>query len=250
MAKAIGRGGIDSPDFIETATPHQNPVQITLSELAIRLGWPHVFERTGNVLYYDNFDCGLGDWTKGGDIATDKPQCCTRALLASPYSARLTLQGGDAAFSYMRKRIAYPYLTTYGFELSFLPTAEFGMLDFGMVVYTGEYKYSAYGRYWDVGHNWWIFDDTGEYVEIATYSIDAWDVQVWHPVKVVFDFYNKRFARIMFDAEDYGLSDYGVFEVADTKTPHMEIYIGANQVGSRTGDVYIDNVLITINEPL
>lgn len=249
MANPTGRGGIDSPDFIESATPHENPVQISLSELAIRLGWPHVFERTGNVLYHDNFEFGVGDWVVNGDVAGDIPCVASRGLMVSPYSVKLILQNGEFSFSYMRKRVAYPYLTTYGVEVSFLPTAEFGSFDFGFTVFTGEYRYPCYAAWDDVGHRWMLFTDAGGYVEVATYQIDAWDNPVWHPVKIVANMVTKRYCRLMYDAEDLALSDYGINEVADTTAPHMMIYIGAYQAGTRTGDIYVDNVLLTINEP-
>jgi len=250
MVKPTGKGGIDYPDFIQATTPHSNPVEITRAELAIRLGWPQVFERTGNVLYYESFGYGLSDWNVSSNIAANKPILASRGLLQSPYCARLTIDGTAAGYSDIAKHVGYPYITSFGFEFSFMPTKEFGELYFGILLYTGEKKYSIWARYSDATFIWSILDDTPAYIPVLTYDVGAWNTLVWHPVKMVVDLPNNRYARLMVDAQDVGLTQYVPKTDIDDTPPYLMMGIETFVVGTRKVNIYVDNVILTINEPI
>lgn len=249
MAKATGHGGIDSPDFIQATTPHQNPVEITLSELAIRLGYPGVFERTGNVLHYDTFEYGLSTWSLVGDVSSHVPRLSCKGLLQSPYALKLPMAIATAAYSTARKRIAYPYITTYGLEISFLPMEAFGLLYFGATIYTGEYAYYCYMQYRDDESKLYIMNYQGVFVEVATYNIDAHFNPIWHPVKLVVDLVNERYARVMVDGLDLGLSTYPLYKSASAESAYILLYISNTESGGIRGTMHIDNFILTINEP-
>lgn len=249
MAKPTGHGGIDSPDFLQATTPHANPVEITIAELAVRMGFPHVFERTGNVLFYDRFEYGISDWGLSHDIAANKPVLTSRGLLASPYSAALVIAGGAAGYSYISKRVAYPYLTVFGTEFSFLPTDEFGELLFGYQLYTGADRLSVWIKYNDVTDKWYVYNGVGAFVEFAEQGLGTWDIEAWHTAKVVVDMANLQYARVMIDAEDYSLADYAVEVVAVPAAPRLELVFSTTQLGALVYNLHIDNVIMTINEP-
>lgn len=249
MAKPTGSGGRDSPDFLQAATPHENPVEITLAELSVRLGFPHVFERTGNVLFYDRFSYGLSDWSLSHDIAANKPVLTSRGLLGSPYSARLVIAGGGSGYSYISRRIAYPYLTVYGTEFSFLPTTEFGQLMFGYQMYTGTRRYSVWIKYLDTTDKWYVYDENGAFVEFAEQGLGTWDIDAWHTAKVVVDMESLQYSRVMFDAQDYSLAAYGVEDLANVAAPRLELMFSVSQEGAETFNLHVDNVVMTINEP-
>ncbi|NIW97366.1 MAG: hypothetical protein GWN13_03805 [Phycisphaerae bacterium] len=250
MARATGHGGRDYPDYIQATTPHQNPIEITLAELAVRMGFPHVFERTGNVLFYETYQYGISDWFPSGSHASNYPVLASHGLLNSPYSCKLQIAVSGAAYSQIAKDVAYPYLTTYGFELAFRPLSEFGTLLLGYQVYTGTQRISVWARYNDVENKWYIYDENGTFQEIATYPMGTWDISVWHPVKVVVDLDNLKYARFSYDANDISLSSYGLEVVASAVTPRLTIGVSIGQVGTELSSMYIDNVILTINEPI
>jgi hypothetical protein len=250
MAKPDGHGGRDYPDYIQGATPHENPIEITLAELAIRLGFPHVFERTGNVLFYETFEYGISDWFPLGSAVENYPVLASHGLLSSPYSCKLQIAVGGAAYSQIAKTVAYPYLTSYGLELAFRPLDEFGYLQFGWQIYTGTHCYAVWCRYYDTDHYWYIYDENGIFQQIALYPMGTADISVWHPVKVVVDVDNLRYARFSFDANDLGLTGYPINVTASAVTPRLEIGISLGQVGAELSSAYVDNVILTINEPI
>jgi hypothetical protein len=250
MALPEGHGGIDYPDFIQSTTPHSNPVEITRAELAVRLGFPHVFERTGNVLFYETFAHGISDWHPLQNPIANKPLLSSRGLLNSPYCAVLVSDGTAAGFSTIRKDLGYPYLTTFGMEFSFQPSTNIGELFFGIIVYTGDTKHSVWAYYNDSVYKWYVLDDTPAYQEVLTYCIGAHDHTNWHTVKLVVDMVNLRYARLMVDNEDVGLSAYTPRADADATDPYIYLGIDSFTLGTRIFDIYIDNVILTINEPL
>jgi hypothetical protein len=250
MAKPVGHGGIDYPDWIQDTTPHSNPVEITNTELAIRLGFPQVFERTGNVLFYESFSYGIGDWHPLQSPAANKPVLAAKGLLDSPYSVKLVSDGTLAGFSTIRKDLGYPYLTTFGMEFSFQASQEMGQLYFGIIIYTGSTKHSIWGRYEDVTYKWSILDNTPAYQDVLTYNIGVFDHSNWHTVKLVADLLNEKYARIMVDNEDVGISSYVPRQDVDATDPYIYLGLQSYTLGTRVYDVYVDNVILTINEPI
>jgi hypothetical protein len=249
MAKPVGHGGIDYPDWIQGTTPHSNPVEITNAELAIRLGFPQVFERTGNVLFYEGFQYGLGDWNPHQNPAANKPLLSAIGLLNSPYSAKLVSDGTQFGFSTIRKDLGYPYLTTFGMEFSFKPSTEISQLRFGIIVFTGDTKWSIWGQYDDSTYKWSVLDNTPAYQDVLTYNIGAFDHSNWHTVKVVADLVNGLYARLMVDNEDVGISSYVPRNDVDVTDPYIYLGVDIFNTGTKVYDVYVDNVILTINEP-
>lgn len=250
MAKAVGHGGIDYPDFLQAITPHENPVEITRAELAIRLGFPHVFERTGNVLFYETFSHGLSDWNPTQSPIANKPLLSSKGLLNSPYSALLVSDGTAAGYSIIRKDLGYPYLTVFGLEFSFLPNTQIGQLYFGIIVFTGDTKHSIWAYYDDSVYKWYILDNTPTYKEILTYDIGAWDHTNWHTVKIVADMVNNYYVRMAIDNEDVALTNYVPRTDNDVTPPYIYLGIDAFTLGVRAYTICVDNVILTINEPL
>lgn len=250
MARPTGHGGRDFPDYIQQSTPHENPVEITIAELAIRLGYPAVFERTGNLLYYETFEYGISDWFPLGSAADNYPVLAARGLLNSPYSCLLQINSGPAGYSQIAKNVAYPYLTTYGFELAFRPTDEFGRFMIGIQVYTGTYCHEMFARYDNTVNTWSIYTGVATWTVIATYPMGTSDISVWHPVKLVGDFDNLQYGRFSYDAEDVGLSSYALVSSASAVTPRLEIGATLSQVAAETAGTYVDNVILTMNEPI
>ncbi len=250
MAKPTGRGGIDYPDWLQATTPHSNPVEITLAELAVRLGFPHVFERTGNVLFYETFSYGLSDWNVTQSPAANKPLLSTRGLLNSPYSAKLVSDGTLHGYSIIRKDLGYPYLTVFGMEFSFQPSAAIGELYFGIIVYTGSVKHSIWVMYEDSTYKWYVLDNTPAYREVLTYDIGAWDHTNWHTAKIVADLTNERYIRLAIDNEDVGLTSYTPRQDNDTTAPYIYISVDSHTLGTRVYNLFVDNVILTINEPV
>lgn len=250
MAKPEGHGGIDYPDYIQATTPHSNPVQITLAELAIRLGFPQVFERTGNVLFYETFENGVSDWNPSGSPAQNKACLASRGLLNSPYSAKLGLDTTVSGFSTINKFLGYPYVTTFGFEMSFLADDQFGDLRVGLYVRTGVYRYSVWWSYSDVTYEWAVLTTGPVWQTVETYDIATYDHVSWHTVKIVADIPNEQYARLMFDTEDVGLSAIPLLRTDDTTKPYLALYIQNFIAGTRDVNIYVDNVILTINEPI
>jgi len=250
MAKATGHGGRDYPDYLQGALPHENPVEITRAELAIRLGFNNVFERTGNVLWYETFENGMGDWFKGANGPANIPVLSSRGLLNSPYSALLQITFSDTSYSSIAKYVAYPYITTFGLEVSFRPLSVFGTLMFGYQIYTGAIRYSVWIRYNCVTSIWELYDENGDWQTIGTYDLGTSDISVWHTAKVVVDMVNLRYARLSYDAVDNAIAQYGVESVASTIRPGLELSMSLGEVTSNIGSVCIDNVILTMNEPI
>ncbi len=83
-----------------------------------------------------------------------------------------------------------------------------------------------------------------------TYSIGAHDHSNWHTVKLVADLVNLTYARLMVDNEDVGLKSYSPRSDTDATDPYIYLGIQSFTIGTRVFNVYVDNVILTINEPI
>lgn len=238
------------PDFGSTA-PTETIVAISdLGELAARLGSVDVFDRTGNVIFFDTFDGSLSkvsdtDLSAGGAIEVSNLHA-----LHGDFSCKLLAPTSGYANIYYH--LAYPTLSRMGFEFAWA-RVDTGQLDFiglYIVLFDGTNQYVV-DVYWDADTStWYVYDiTTAEYIALTPTVAYEQQRPTFHHAKLVVDFTTNKYVKLIADDLIYDLSAYPL-ESYPTDTPaYLQLMIGnkANATGSCT--VHIDSVIVTQNEP-
>lgn len=226
-----------------------NKVIVGNAELAVRLGSEKFFDRRGDVFLIDNFKNGLAKWKLTGSGDGNSQILTADRARSGGYSVKLVGGLTTAYHARMCNYFPYPILSKWGFETHFLYGSAFNYMLFGIDKYTGTQLVTSAIKFDRLNSKLQYYDDEGEYQDIADFSIYEGDY-LFNAVKVVLDLENNKYHRLIFNENTYPLSDYNM-RITDPHygRPRIEFYI---QLYSRSGEndyIFVDNIIITQNEP-
>lgn len=249
MSKPVGHGGQDLPDWGISPLSTKYPVLKDLSELAVRLGSPVSFDRMGTVVYAETFSQGMARWYEDHAFGTSDIDLWGTAFYTEPYCARFFVDDVAGATVSLMTYVPYAYLSRMGVEFAFAAQTTFEELVLrirvfdGTNVYTGEIDLNSSNyvlNYRNSSNGWSL---------LASPNLFFGLISSWHIMKVVIDAENETYLRLSLDETDYDMSDYALYKTASSTRPHLEVKIALNGDGGNERTVFIDNIIITIDEP-
>lgn len=247
--KPVGYGGRDSPDFGIGDVGQGLSVMIDGAELAARLGSILSFSRTGNLLYQDSFDYGLGSWDIDDNDGDGTAKIYTSSAYRSPYCVRLQCLDDFDSYVSMSKSFGYPYLCNVGMEITFRVntsvfdlrfTGEMGNSDkkveFGLWLRSST---ELLHYYTEVGS--WL----GEFENVA--DIDS--PEHFHTLKLVVDLVNDKYLFALFNNVRYTMLYPDLKTSEGVSYPYIDFTIKSSQDTEQETIIFIDDFIYTINEP-
>lgn len=250
MAKPIGHGGIDYPDFGVFSTEHKRPLFIDNAELAVRLGCPQTLERVGQVVLIDQFKYGLGTWVSIPDKTGDLAQLSAKYIRHTPYAVHLHTHGVKDCHARLYRQIEYVYETTAGLEVSFLAKASFKELQIAVSLQYGILGYWALIIIDNVNKLLKYRNVGGGDTTIATHNLTISSLSGWHVLKIVMDFANLEYVRLVLDRNDYSLAQIPMWQASVSDRDYLQIIFDLVGATGSESDIWIDDIILTIGEPI
>jgi len=220
-----------------------------MAELAARLGSVDVFDRSGNVIYLDTFSQGKPQWADATYGSGAAVSLTTERAASPPFSVKMTTGQDEEQAAVISLEIAYHHLCKMGLEYSI--THHVDQVNHVMHFYhrDGTTRY-LYRILFDVSNGKiYVTHSDGAYKKFAEGLNLKSDAFVFNQVKLVVDTENNQYTRLTFNDETWLLDDYAPLATAESSVPYIEALI---QIGGPAGsnlDHYVDNVIITQNEP-
>jgi hypothetical protein len=254
--------GIGMPDYSSPKPYGQAPIGpiYTLSdlgELAVRLGSIDSFDRRGNVLWFDDFENGLNKWHSTSPH-TGKTELRTTTARNGALSLYMETYPSSEATRSITRYLPYPVLSRVGLECSFAALGDLGADT------AGNGRVIQEIRFFD-GSKCYTFSSYyhgGDRYEIVIVDKDAGDVVLrtkrffhdggyttFDTFKLVADLPNKKYARLLVDDDVFSLGEYQPQEISDSSAPHLEIWILLTTYRNFPAWIYVDDVIVTQNEP-
>lgn len=220
-----------------------------LYELAARLGSPVSFDRHGQVVWMDGFEEGIGKWL-ATVVGTDAAVALNGDYARNgAWCAKLTGGSDGSGYAMISRLLAFPLLGRMGFEYSFAFDGDLNVLELVFLLYDGTDLHRPVIRYdhpkkllvyWDSGYGW---------VPIAS-GVDLFlsDLPFW-TWKLVVDFGGEEYVHLVVNDKYYDLAGIAYPQVASEVNAHLLLIIRNYSLSGENGVVYIDDVIITQNEP-
>ena len=247
--------GIGTPDYAAPKPLGQVPIGplhtlTDMAEHAARLGSINTFDRRGNVLFIEDFSgslvrCGTKPWGTGADVAITSE----RAHSGS-FSCKLVTGDTIGDYAELDIRRPYPCLSRLGFEASFDLENAIAKLYFYARLYTGAEKIEALWWYDDAAQTWYIWATGPGNVALSPKQKISRGIGIWPTTKLVADFETGKFVRLICNNLSWDLSQYTLLTITpDTTSPHIHFLVVAEAGLNANQDTYIDDIIITQNEP-
>ncbi len=219
------------------------------SELAARLGSPYVYERLGNVLAIDQGGVELAQWItstsgEGASIVED-----TAIVYSSTQSIKLTPGSTISKFASIYREIPYIEARNIGVSLLFAPMEAGAEMRVDLkysragTKYTFAFRITAAGLMQTFnGSTWDTQKDSGRLLWDAT-------VPFWNLLHVSINVTDLTFKSIQLNQNKVAFTDDPTSTGATSVPNSFEVYISALDATGDQDVIYVDNIIVTIDEP-
>lgn len=220
-----------------------------MGELAVRLGSPVNYDRSGNVLYCTDFQNGLGDFhslisgTGGdvylyGDLSYSAGICCCLIGTSDwPYRGFLYNDFRPIALNKM------------GFEVALMPVVNVDYINVFLDYYVDSIAH-RFGLKMDITNKkFYCITMDGAEQELDDFDWSPATVNFFHTLKIVGDLETKKLVRGFYNENEFDLSDYGAYTLGAADIQLVRSVVEVHSTPGANGKCYIDNWVVTINEP-
>lgn len=249
MSRATGQGGIDYQDGGFPSGGSVYPMTRDLAELAARINKPVGIDRSGNIVFAEDFRFGDGSietLSKGlGETMGLSP-------LYSRYGGftyKLARVDDDTSWCNFQTYASIIKSDRIGLEIQFCGMVADPNLQIYIGRYTGEVHY-VWGLRWDAQTNKiYIGGDTVGWTEIAEKYDIFLNVPHYHNMKLVVDVVNKDYERVIIDGKVIPVVAKAARESENPNSPHVVATVSNASGYAGAAEVYTDYIILTRNEP-
>lgn len=220
-----------------------------LSELAARFGSPLTFDRRGNVLLAEDFRNGTGPFYTSYNGDGGSVELSTRHTRQGSYSMKMVPGSNGLKEAALRADLAYPVLSGLGLEFTFSLEAFTDRIsgalwwDDGTILWKAQVEYDLPNTRLEV------YDRVAGMTPFASGVILSQLDQPSNTLKFVVDALTGKYVRCILNHVSYDLSAYEVRRVGSTDRATLRAYVYHYAVALKNPVAYVDNVIVTQNEP-
>lgn len=220
-----------------------------MGELAVRLGSIVNFDRLGEVFLLDDFEasalkCATITTGTGAAVALS-----SAAAKSGSQSCKLTTGNAEDNLAGIQRRSYLPVSGQFGFEYSFALGSDLKRLWSYGYAYDGVSLHSPSVRYNPQLDTLEYMDSGGSWVNLDS-GLDLCEMDVmFHSMKLVFDFANQEYIRLRLDEKTYNLAGIAYQTGANAAAPRFDAVVAAINNAAGNHYAYIDDIIITQNEP-
>jgi len=223
--------------------------QADMAEHAVRLGSPYAFYRSGALLYAETWRNGLQGWGIYEFLAGSYGKLSSDYSLSDGISFHLYI-GNAVGATVLASRTWVPmFSTNLGLQYSFAVNQQEHLLIFYIEYQWLGLRYIAEIQYNPVSKELQYRNDAGAYVVFAE-GVDDYNLAGgWTTAKMVIDMADAEYIRFFWGGIEYPLSDIPFHQRLALAYNYMMFPVGAERLSLSDGHIWMDNIIITTEEP-
>lgn len=222
--------------------------QIDNGEQSVRLGSINMFDRRGNVVFLDDFEGSTLFWGAACVGASCFAGLTSAWGKSGSQCMELTAGTGGAGESRFYREFYVPVVGDVGAESSFTVNANTDGLYMLFQYYTGDGYYNAGVKYDRANTKIQYMNSAGSWADLITsYELNT-TTQQFNTWKIVMDLAKQEYVRILINDKEEDMAGTPIKHSGSGGTEHLYIRIGHDAVQATPTTIYIDNVILTINE--
>ncbi len=220
-----------------------------LGEHAVRLGSPHRFDRRGDLLASTDFRDGFGEFVRYNTVVGGNTGLCTGHSRQGAYSIILTSAGTNAGQQGGHIVVPYTVPSRIGGEFTFSVQvdADPWLLQLYWVDRTTVWQ--ARLRYTPATGQLWYYNAGGGDTPFAAGVWTFPTGYLRHTMKLVVDMATHQYVRAIFNELPYSLAGILVRNAGGGAYTDIDMWALLERAVGSDLDMYIDNVIVTQNEP-
>lgn len=249
MARPTSQGGIDYPDGGFASGSGVFPMAGDLAELAARLGSVVTFNREGSIVHIETFEHGIAPWNPTGYGTGSAVVQSSDTWRSSGYSCKMTAGSDGIAAAKIFRKFPYPQLGRYGLEFSWTHGQTPLYLQWRLFYHDGTNDHEFSCRYRTANKDLQVKDSDNVFYTFAT-GVDLMPGYAgFQSFKLVVDFVNDVYDRLIVNQAEYDLSAYKPYVFAASDAPSVRVDIDLWGHAGANDYSYVDDIILTQNEP-
>lgn len=229
-----------------TSTIHQMQ---DVGELAARLGSPDTYDRRGNVMVLESFEDGLSKWYSslagtGAAVVLSSTRSRTGA-----YSTKLVGGSDGPMLAGLLRTVIYPAPSQVGLEFSFELSGLADIVEMDLTHLDGTHGYRPFVRWVRSTSDFEYMDAAGVWQDIDASKPLNVGTGLFHTMKMVYDVNSGEYVRALLDEEEYNLEGIGAQSFVSAASPSILIALYVTSSAGLNHSAYLDDVILTQNEP-
>lgn len=237
------------PDFGTYAVKETVSSLADVGELAARLGSIVTYDRRGDVIWFDDFENDLSAWYEAGTGTNHDAYVDAHSARNGAFSCKLVTGSGGYGTGMIVHLGGGLVLSKVGLEVSWTLRTTLDQLRLHFLYYDGETEYDYRIRWDKPSSKLQYYNTVPDFVPFTPARTLTYNEHLYHTLKFVMDLPNKKYGRVILDNVTYDLSDYSVRTRDSTTPPKYELSIATQVIADSNVTSFIDDVIITQNEP-
>lgn len=220
-----------------------------LGELAARLGALSTFDRRGEVLFQSDFEYELGQFTTATSGTGAAVAAVSTPLYLGPKSIKLTGGSDGTRLARIFWHAAPVKENKWGLEVS----VDFGSFvesfELCMRYYDGTNEYDALIKIVAADWSIQVEDNVAGWVTIGTFGFFGASGASFHTIKLVADFANKVYTRVIIGSREIDLSDYTLLLTGAPGEYNLFHRLTLVSLDTKNAIAHLGHIIVTGNEP-
>lgn len=220
-----------------------------MGEAVARLGSPDVHDRRGNVLFMDSFEDGLQKWGSGTHGAASAVTQDNTKARSGGYSCKMYMDAAVGDYCLITHAHPLPRQGRIGIEFAFRLSGSEDFVECWAIWNSGTI-YATAGIHYEPWVNLFkYYDENGNWTTFKTDLELDLVYGAFHSLKFVVDLATFKYSRMIVNHEEVDMTALDMYQIPFVFAPCMTITIANEQNGDGADATYVDDVIITRNEP-
>lgn len=237
------------PDFGMYAPKTVTAAISDMGEVAARLGSVVVYDKRGDVVDFDNFEDPALKWIKYPFIGAGSISHSSTHAKSGAQSVKVTTAAVLNDYMYIQKMMSVLGSLQLGMEISFANPLTDVYLEMLLSYYDGTNVHIAEEKINFNGGLIYVVDDSSTDILVATLGNFGNLEHFFHTTKFVADFATDKYVRLLISNHEYDISATSFRSSADATAPSIEIKVGTYNRLDNARSLYLDDFILTQNEP-
>ena len=226
-----------------------NAIALGNAELAAVISPAHRYDRRGNLVLLDDFSGGLQGWIAAYTGTGGAAVVSTVAARSAPYSIKLTTGQNAAGNANISKYWPKPSTGRLGLEVSFAAVSTDPEVRLRFYHYDGANYHLFSIKYDFTDQDLQYLDNAAAWHTVASSLAFYPNYTSFNTMKLVVNLANNTYERAMMNSGEYDLAGIDALTVVSATAPYLAFVVFADGDNSANYTVYIDDVILTQNEP-
>jgi len=237
------------PDFGVVEETGKVLMPLEAADLSVRLGGITGYDKRGLVSLIDDFEAPVLKWRITVEDANSYARLDSTHVKDGSQAVRLHCHSDADDDARITRGIGLLKDTSIGIETSFRYSDIGSDFYFGLTYYSSTLIYTAEVKIDFNTATIYVYNSAGGYTEVVDYAAIFKNDFDFHTLKLVTDFATQKYIRVMFDSQEFAIPTvdiHGGFAAAQTM---IFLYAHLGTKGVTEGDIWLENFILTHNEP-